>query len=116
MRELGDSFERIARILVRGKKSLYFVKFFKKLSAKMLLKKTLRIYSSPQKCSQMLWETNALRRCNDVKQYAELHFLKYCPEWIFKSSFSNPSVPNNCAQKNLIDLCKDKFIFSVISI
>lgn len=69
------------------------------LKAKMLLKKTLRIYSSPQKCSQRLRETNALRRCNDVKQYAKLHFLKYCPAWIFKSSFSNSSVPNNCALK-----------------
>lgn len=56
----------------------------------MLLKKHYAFILPPQKCSQMLWETNAARRCNDVKQYAKLHFLKYCPVWIFKSSFSNP--------------------------
>lgn len=72
------------------RQTFIFVNSSKNWGSRDAFKKTLRIYSSPQKCSQMLWETNALRRCNDVKQYAKLHFLNYCPVWIFKSSFSNP--------------------------
>lgn len=111
MRELSDSFERITHI-PREREIFYFVKFFKKqerggqgggvLGSRDAFKKTLRIYSLPpfQKCTQTLWETNAARRCNHVKQYAILHFPKtpFFPMWIFKSSFSRP-VFETAAQK-----------------
>lgn len=88
MRELSDSFERITHI--PRKKPFILLNSSRSWGSRDAFKKTLRIYSSPQKCGQMRWETNAPRRCNDVKQYAKLHFLKYCPMWIFKSSFSSP--------------------------
>ncbi len=79
----------------------------------MLLKKHDTFILPPQKCSQMLWETNARRRCNDVKQYAKLHFLKYCPMWIFKSSFSKPVFVTTAQKIQLIYI--DRNILSVSS-
>lgn len=65
---------------------LYFGRFLKLQDGggvvggeRFLFKFALRIHSSQKKCSQMHGEINAVRKCNDVKQYVKLHFMKYGP-------------------------------------